>query len=186
MMLANVDTGRLDGWFARPYAEALIGRSYQLFLGGDLDGAGAACDGALHITPGHPRALALKSIVLTYQGRVDEALLAAGEAMCSDVAAGLSFAARGIALARRGELSEAIIDCEYGVALAPSCPITNYVAACCWARLGQKDRCRERLTRAFEIAGGLRGRACQEDEAVFNCYKEDDWFTELTGGFNAL
>jgi tetratricopeptide (TPR) repeat protein len=166
-------------WALRPYADALAGRGYELLLCGDLEAAEEVLDEALRLFPFHSRALGLRSITLTYRGRREEALAVAAEAVRWDTASSLGFAARGAARALTGEVAEGAADCEYGLALAPACPLANYFSACCWARRGREELCRERLQRAVTVEGRFREFA--RAEGSFKIYREQSWFKELTG-----
>jgi tetratricopeptide (TPR) repeat protein len=178
-MNAARDDGRTSAdWTSGPYADALAGWGYELLFVGDWEAAEAAFDEALDVFPFHGRALGLKSITLTYRGRREAALATAAEAIRRNTAAGLGFTARGAARALTGEVAEGAEDCEYGVALAPACPLANYFSACCWARKGREETCRERLERAFALE-----RRCKEfalTERSFKKYWCAPWFKELT------
>jgi tetratricopeptide (TPR) repeat protein len=166
-------------WIAGPYADALAGRGYQLWLYGDLEAAEEALGEALGVNPFHSRALGLMGITLTYRGRREAALAAGAEAVRRNTAAALGFTARGAARALTGEVAEGAEDCEYGLALEPESPLGNYFSACCWARKGHEDICRERLARAIAVERRLRD--CALTEGSFRRYWDKPWFKELTG-----
>jgi len=178
MTLTNVETPPSD-WAARPYADALVGRGYSLLLFGDLAAAEEALNEALGVYPFHTRALGLKSITLTYRGQREAALATAAEAVSRNTASALGFTARGAARVLTGEVAEGAEDCEYGLALAPACPLANYFSACCWGRRGRENMCRERLALAVALERRLREPAITEGS--FKEYWEVPWFKELTG-----
>jgi tetratricopeptide (TPR) repeat protein len=167
------------GWDAGAYADALAGCGYQLWLFGDLEAAEQALDEALGVNPFHTRALGLMGITLTDRGRREAALAAGAEAVRRNTASALGFTARGAARALTGEVAEGAEDCEYGLALEPQSPLGNYFSACCWARKGREDICRERLSRAMAVERRLRD--CALTEGSFKPYWEALWFKELTG-----
>lgn len=174
------DTERTSAdWTSRPYADALAGRGYELLLFGDLEAAEGTLEEALGLSPFHSRALGLKSITLTYRGRREAALAAAAEAVRRNAAAALGFTARGAARALTGEVAVGAEDCEYGLALAPACPLANYFSACCWARKGRERACREGLERAMALERRFREFALTEGS--FKEYWEVPWFKKLTG-----
>lgn len=166
-------------WLAGPYADALAGCGYQLWLLGDLEAAEEALDEALGVHPFHNRALSLMSITLTYRGRREAALAAVAEAVRRNTASALGFIARGAARALTGEVAEGAEDCEYGLTLEPESALANYFSACCWARMGREDMCRERLARAIAVERRLG--ECALTEGSFKQYWEKPWFKKLTG-----
>jgi hypothetical protein len=133
----------------------------------------------LGVHPFHNRALGLMSITLTYRGRRDAALAAVAEAVRRNTASALGFTARGAARALTGEVALGAEDCEYGLALEPQSALGNYFSACCWARRGSEDVCRERLARAIAVEPRLG--ECAVTEGSFKRYWEALWFKELTG-----
>jgi len=177
-ILADIETASAD-WAAGPYADALAGRGYSLLLFGDLAAAEEALNEALGVWPFHGRALGLKSITLSYRGRREAALATAAEAVSRNTASALGFTARGAARVLTGEVAEGAEDCEYGLALAPACPLANYFSACCWARRGREDTCREYLALAIALERRMREPAVTEGS--FKEYWEVPWFKELTG-----
>ncbi|UCH78640.1 MAG: hypothetical protein JSU81_01435 [Candidatus Coatesbacteria bacterium] len=166
-------------WASWPFAEALTGRAYELITAGDYDCALQALDTALALCPFHPRAWALKVLALTYGGRREEALAAAGEAVRRDAASGHGFTARGAARAVSGEVAGGAEDCEYGLVLTPAGPLANYYAAFCRAYQGNADRCRESLGRAVAVTRALGNRARSEE--AFAPFRDEVWFRELVG-----
>jgi tetratricopeptide (TPR) repeat protein len=177
-ILAEMEPASRD-WFAGPYADALAGCGYQLWLFGDLEAAEEALGEALGVNPFHTRALGLMCITLTYRGRREAALAAVTEAVRRNTASALGFTARGAARALTGEVAEGAEDCEYGLTLEPESPLGNYFSACCWARKGREDICRERLGRAMAVERRLRD--CALTEGSFKPYWEAPWFKKLTG-----
>jgi tetratricopeptide (TPR) repeat protein len=177
-ILTDIEQAARD-WVAGPYADALAGCGYQLWLFGDLAAAEEALDEALGVNPFHSRALGLLGITLTYRGRREAALAAVTEAVRRNTASALGFTARGAARALTGEVAEGAEDCEYGLALEPQSPLGNYFSACCWARKGREDMCRERLARAMAVERRLRD--CVLTEGSFKQYRETPWFKNLTG-----
>lgn len=169
----------------RREAEALTERASNLtFLGRYAEGV-SLFEKAIALEPGFVRAHSGRAASLARMGQADNGLASAKEAIRLDPADALSYTALGFCLHRLGRDKEARSAYETALAKGRENPRVLYNYACYWAELGDEEKCRQFLTRAFQYveSGDVEHSKKDRDLAA---YVNADWFNELRAAAKLL
>jgi len=159
-------------------AEALTGRAANLtFLGRYAEGL-SLFEKAIALEPGFVRAHSGRAMSLARLGRAGSGLASAKEAIRLDPADAPSYTALAFCLHRLGRDKEARSAYETALAKGPENPRVLYNCACYWAELGDEEKCRQFLTRAFQYleSGDIEHSKKDPDLAA---YVDAGWFNDL-------
>jgi Flp pilus assembly protein TadD len=161
-----------------PEAEALTERASNLaFLGRYAEGL-SLYEKAIALEPGFVRAHSGRAVSLARMGQADDGLASAREAIRLDPADAPSYTALAFCLHRLGRDKEARSAYETALAKGRENPRVLYNYACYWAELGDEEKCRQLLTRAFHYveSGDVEHSKKDPDLAA---YVGADWFNDL-------
>jgi Flp pilus assembly protein TadD len=159
-------------------AEVLTERAANLtFLGRHAEGL-SLFEKAIALEPGLVRAHSGRAVSLARLGRADNGLASAKEAIRLDDADALSYTALGFCLHRLGRDKEARSAYETALAKDRENPRVLYNYACYWAELGDEEKCRQFLTRAFQYVEARDVEHSKKDRDLA-AYVDADWFNKL-------
>ncbi len=169
----------------RREVEALVKKASNLSFIGQYDESLALFERVIALDAGVARAHTGRAITLAQSGRPAEGLASAREAIKLGPADAVAHTALGLCLYRLGRGEEAQSAYDKALALAPENPRVLYNIACYWAQVGDEEKCREFLTRAFQYV---------ESDVVEHSKKDRDleryvgavWFDELHAAAKTL
>jgi Flp pilus assembly protein TadD len=163
----------------RSQAESLAAEAAVLFHNGRYEAALRLFEAAIRIDDGNARAHTGKSLVLAQLGRPGEGLRAAEDAVGRGGGkSATAYTALAFCYHRLGREDEAQASFERALVFQPDESRVLYNYACYWAELGDEDKCREYLARAFPAVEDHTLDHAPHDPDLAR-YVNKDWFREL-------
>ncbi len=165
--------------------EALIERASHFSSAGRYAEALTFLDQAIARDPAAVRAYIGRASSLVQLERPAEGLASAQKAIRLDPYDALGYTVVGLCLHRLGRGEEARLAYETALTMAPENPRVLYNVACYQAQLGDEEKCREFLTRAFQYwESDVVDRSKKDGDLA--PYIGTDWFAELHAAAKTL
>jgi len=169
----------------RQQAEVLTQRASNLSFIGQYAQSLPIFDQAIALDPTFARAYNGRAVTLAQLGRPAEGLPSAKEALRLDPANAVAYTTLGLCLYRLGRDDEAKVAYEKALTVAPENPRVLYNYACHWALVGDEEKCREFLTRAFQYVESDVVEHSKKDRDLER-YIDAEWFDGLHAAAKTL
>lgn len=169
----------------RREAEALARKGSNLSFIGRYAESLPLFDRAIALDATFVRAYTGRAVTLAQLGRPAEGLASAEEALKLEPANAVAYTTLGFCLYRLGRGDEAEAAYEKALTVAPENPRVLYNYACYWALVGDEEKCREFLTRAFQYVESDVVEHSKKDRDLER-YVDADWFDDLHAAAKTL
>ena len=169
----------------RRTAEALTQKGSNLSFVGQYAESLPLFDQAIALDPTFARAYNGRAVTLAQLGRPAEGLPSAKEALRLEPANAVAYTTLGLCLYRLGRRDEAEAAYEKALTAAPESPRVLYNYACYWALIGDEEKCREFLTRAFQYVESDVVEHSKKDRDLER-YVDAEWFDDLHAAAKTL